>query len=736
MKRRHFLQTATAAAGAIGLSQFTLERGALRYARALAQSHPRKLALLVGVNNYAAPGVDTLFGAVNDVELQQQLLIHRFGFHPNDIQTLTNENATRENILAVYEEHLVNQAAPGDVVVFHFSGHGEMVEELDVCDEDDCQNGAIVPYDSALNTQDGTVDSIMGHSRFLMDAKMAQKGVENITVVLDCCYSGGGKRGNVVMRSRVTDQTIRTGQLPRVSPTEQTFQQVWLDRLGWDEEAFIRQRQTKVAGGVVITSARRDQKSADYPFDGFYAGAFTYLLTQYLWQLSTDQNVGQVVRYVSRSARSLSEHSQIPEFEPIEGEIVDDFPIYQSSSQIPPAEAVVTEVLGNSRVEMWLGGLDTQTLTGFGEGSEFALLDKATKAVKGTVVLDRARTELIAEGRFIPAGASSPTVGDVLQEVFRTIPQPVTLKVGIEPSLNLPIEQVDQLLRARATFLEVYPVQSGAHVHCTIGRLTSGVQQRLLEVPNLPATNSVGLFKATGEPIPGSFDRPEEALETAIDRLQPVFKSLLIGRMLRLLLNGRTSRLKIQLSLQVERGRGVPILATTPRSRSDEAILLPELQGNGIEEISIGARLRIQVDNQESQRLYVSLVTINAYGEVDILFPYNWEDPVSQSEITAEGRLEFPRIKAVGPIGLSELLVIASTQPLTTALRAINRLIPPQNRSQGAITEPDEVMTALFSDLDTRRSEGSSSVTETSQIDTSQVAVVSLLYRVVETAQG
>ena len=732
MKRRHFIQATSAALSAVGLNQLTLEHRALRYGKALAQNTSRKLALLIGVNNYAAPGTDTLLGPTNDVELQRQLLIHRFGFHPSNIKSLTNQGATRESILTLYEEHLIKQAKPGDVVVFHFSGHGEMVEEIDVCDEDDCQNGAIVPYDSTLNTQDGSVDSIMGHSRILMDAMFAKNGVENVTVILDCCYSGGGKRGNVVMRSRVSDQTIRSGQLPRISPTEQAFQQEWLGRLGWSEDEFIRRRQAGVAKGVVITSSRRDQKSADYPFDGFYAGAFTYLLTQHLWQLATDQNVGQVVRYVSRSTRSLSEHSQVPEFEPTEGMIVDEAPLYQSFSEIPPAEAVITEVLENNRIKIWLGGLDIQTLAGFGKDAEFSLLSKEEE-LKGHVVLDQERVELKTEGTFISLNGAVPEVGDVLQETFRNIPSPVTLTVGVEPSLNLSTEQVAQQLKTKVDFLEVYPVQAGKHVHCILGRLSTEVKQRLTEVPDLPATNSLGLFKVTGEPIPGSFDIPDESLDAATSRLRPIFKGLLIGRILRLLLNGNTSRLNIQLALKATRssGRGVQVLATTPRSRGED-VLIPELQGDGIEKIPLGTRLEITVTNNESQELYMSLIGINSHGAVNILSPYKYEDPEAESRVGAMEVYSFPRIRATEPVGLSELLVVASTSPLDKALKIIKRNVPPNNRSSIPITEPNEVMTALLADLDSRRSGESSTINTTSQIDTRQVAVVSLLYRVVE----
>jgi hypothetical protein len=55
-------------------------------------------------------------------------LIHRFGFNASDILTLTDSQATRENIETAFIEHLTEQAKAGDVVVFHFSGYGSRVK--------------------------------------------------------------------------------------------------------------------------------------------------------------------------------------------------------------------------------------------------------------------------------------------------------------------------------------------------------------------------------------------------------------------------------------------------------------------------------------------------------------------------------------------------------------------------------------------------------------------------------
>ncbi|HAG85151.1 MAG TPA: peptidase C14, caspase catalytic subunit p20, partial [Cyanobacteria bacterium UBA12227] len=149
IKRRQFLQFAGSALATLGLTQLDLERLSNRYARVLAQSTPRKLALLIGINTYKQV---PLQGCVTDVNLQQQLLIHRFGFNPKDILILTDEQATRQGILNAFEEHLIKQAKPGDVVVYHYSGHGSQISDPD-CDFPDCLNSTFVPVDGVLPTE-------------------------------------------------------------------------------------------------------------------------------------------------------------------------------------------------------------------------------------------------------------------------------------------------------------------------------------------------------------------------------------------------------------------------------------------------------------------------------------------------------------------------------------------------------------------------------------------------------
>ncbi len=117
MKRRTFLQRVGSILAILGTSETGLLSLGSRYYSALAQPSLRKLALLIGINQYSKH--PALNGCLTDVELQRELLVHRFGFLPSDILSLTDAQATRDVIEKAFFDHLGNQVKPGDVVFFH-----------------------------------------------------------------------------------------------------------------------------------------------------------------------------------------------------------------------------------------------------------------------------------------------------------------------------------------------------------------------------------------------------------------------------------------------------------------------------------------------------------------------------------------------------------------------------------------------------------------------------------------
>ena len=196
LKRREFLQQAGRVLGAIGISEALWLQLGSRYLQALAQPTARKLALLVGVDKYPD---SPLHGCVTDVDLQRELLIYRFGFVPSDILTLTDAQATRDNIETAFVTHLSEQAKPGDVVVFHFSGCGSRVS---LGESPEIMQNSLVPADDVLPLlANRAVNDILEETLLLLVRELA---TENAIAILDTSYPYPGfrKNGNFRIRSR------------------------------------------------------------------------------------------------------------------------------------------------------------------------------------------------------------------------------------------------------------------------------------------------------------------------------------------------------------------------------------------------------------------------------------------------------------------------------------------------------------------------------------------------------
>ena len=738
LNRRRFFQAASGALGAIALTQIRLSQQTQQYGRVLAQSTPRKVALLIGVNSYSR---GNLRGALTDIELQKQLLIHRFGFNPADIHTLREEQATRQNILGAFNEYLYKPAQSGDVVVFHFSGHGKRVysgerlpeftrqvrqECFSVGSEGDCYNTTIAPFDHEAGEAE-TVQDIMGHTLLLMRAGLA-KITDNATFVLDCCYAGGGKRGNAIMRS--LNQSAEPNAYPQISDNEWQYQREWLDLLGWSPDDFATAIQAPTGQGFFLGAAKASDYAADYAFNGFTAGAFTYLLTQSLWQ--TGGSLASTFANVTNSTRRLRDNQQTPEYDPHPS--AQTKPVYHLASVSLPAEAVILgQKEGTDRVFLWLGGLDPQRLEAFDQGAVFSVVHSRTGVVLGEMQqVDGTREELVSEGKFISNDnqiSPQDLAGYLLQEKTRGIPEKVMLKIALDDTLTA-VEQQQAITALSSPNFEVSIANPGEDAHILLGRYNADIAQaidRQVAEQIGSKVGSIGLFSPTQVPVlNGSFGPVDETVEQAIARLNSRFVSLHISRMLALMVNGSASPLHIDVSVK---HADSTTLATT-RGGNPTGIQNSQHSAAVIEQISLGNPVSVSIENKATTDLHFGLLAIDSAGAVAVLFPTASDDP--NHDVIARGSSKTEDLTAVEPKGIVELLVLASPQslvgPLTTLSRSVDRL---SRGERGDSTTAPEVMADIFGVLDIRRSQPVDTIKGPRLLDVEEVAVLSLMFEIV-----
>jgi hypothetical protein len=107
----------------------------------------------VGIDHYPV-GLQSLATCWGDVHLMRQVLIETFHFRPENILMISDEAATRDNIIAAFRRQL-GRAGPRGTAFFYFSGHGTQIR--DTCTvgpedpEPDGLDEAIVVWGSGPN---------------------------------------------------------------------------------------------------------------------------------------------------------------------------------------------------------------------------------------------------------------------------------------------------------------------------------------------------------------------------------------------------------------------------------------------------------------------------------------------------------------------------------------------------------------------------------------------------------
>lgn len=175
-----------------------------------------KYALIVAIGDYPEPGKNGWgkISSANDLPLIKTALENQ-GFNATNIFTLQDAAATKQGIQDAFDA-LLAKVKPGDVVVIHFSSHGEQIEdnnneEIDRLDETIVPYGAVHTYDKAKFKEYAPGyfrDDEFGEQVTLLRNRLT--GTGDLLVMLDACHSGTGTRG-------VSDLKPRGAKEPMVS---------------------------------------------------------------------------------------------------------------------------------------------------------------------------------------------------------------------------------------------------------------------------------------------------------------------------------------------------------------------------------------------------------------------------------------------------------------------------------------------------------------------------------------
>jgi hypothetical protein len=206
-------------------------------------------ALLIGIGKYQV--LPRLPGTKNDIDLVHQVLVSRYGFSENHIRTVRDEAATREAVLAAFNQ-IVKEAGPNDVVYIHYSGHGSQVQDLNGDEPDDQLDETIVPVD-------GRTEGVPDITDDELDEILSRLKTPKAVVVLDSCHSGTATRG-LEVRVRSVPQDHRVNLYKKDGVTTRAIVPVNLHPY------------------VLFSGAASHEEALDGPVDGRYHGFFTHSL--------------------------------------------------------------------------------------------------------------------------------------------------------------------------------------------------------------------------------------------------------------------------------------------------------------------------------------------------------------------------------------------------------------------------------------------------------------------------
>jgi hypothetical protein len=408
-----------------------------------------------------------------------------------------------------------------------------------------------------------------------------------------------------------------------------------------------------------------------------------------------------------------------------------------------------------------LGGIDSQALEAFGKDAIFTVLD-AKGGTPALVQLD-SREGLIGHGTLVNTtqsrALSQLQPGAFLQERLRSIPNDVTLKIGLDDTSldNNALQQAKQALQSIKR-IEVLPLGI-AEVQYIFGRMTEAKYQDLQKKksPKLPAVGSLGLFLPTlNQIIANSFGESNEAVSAAVSRLQPKLKSLLAAKVVKQMLgNTSTSRVAVTASMTV--AGSTKILSETYPTRGVNKVspgtnsapkAVNSLDSN-VPKLSLKTQIAFQVRNDESVPLYVSILVVDSSGDMSVIFPNDWSSSNDAALLGPGQRLVIPQTNVDNfaltisePLGFSEALIVASTTPLRDSLKALKDIAKSRglenSRSLVPVTEDQllNIADTLLNDLDTGTrggitAEGIKLPTGVRGVDTQKLAAMAIAFEVV-----
>jgi hypothetical protein len=317
----------------------------------------QKHALIVAIGAYDQRSTGWAeISSENDIPLIKSALLKQ-GFPEANITLLQDAKADRAGILAALAA-LEKKVGLGDMVVIHFSSHGQQIpdnngEEVDGYDEAIVAFGAPsansyykksrgADYDGSLHLRDEDVGTAINGIR----AKIGKTG--HVLVVMDACHSGTGTRGSAKVRGGVGPLDI-PGKVAAPAGEEEQ------GGFGIAGEGAVKSRGGSAELGKMVLISGAQSQEVNYETEddsGKGVGSLSYCLSKALSNVKPGSTTYRALFAQVLSEMAVKAPKQTPQ---IEGDI--DYAIFGGNFVAQQKYFTVTQIVDNQTIKISAGRL-------------------------------------------------------------------------------------------------------------------------------------------------------------------------------------------------------------------------------------------------------------------------------------------------------------------------------------------------------------------------------------------
>lgn len=232
-----------------------------------------KIALIVGISKYPKNSDWSFINGSNDIKLLNPVLKNK----SFETIILEDEQATKKNIIKELSE-IEHKAIKGDIVLIHFSTHGQQVIDKNF-DETDKLDEAIIPYDAKKyycknkyegenHLRDDELNVLLNYIR----VKIGDKGV--LIVTADACHSATITRGEQENDNPIRGTSIIFGST-RFIPSQN-------GRIKKSEKNVYLPIEKNKSNYTIISACQEYQQNFEIKVDNKFYGVLSYSIFQVL----------------------------------------------------------------------------------------------------------------------------------------------------------------------------------------------------------------------------------------------------------------------------------------------------------------------------------------------------------------------------------------------------------------------------------------------------------------------